>query len=175
MSFFNCPQCSKTFLLKRGLLYHLEHDHSIAPAAMDSMMGPGPSQAIKLGSNISTSSTPPAGDISPAIGRFKVVLKVNFHVEFDLGREDEAQPIRMTIPKDEPYDKFLSRLRNIFHGDSFERSLRRWEYVLVNRQYEKAAPLPLTSPNTYYAMISELLSTRSRWRHALVRRSVSLI
>ena len=138
-------------------------------------MDAGCSQATEMGPNASTPHTPPADDMSPAVGRFKVDPKESFHVEFDLGRGGETQPIRMTIPKNESYDKFLRRLRSIFHGDSFERSLRRWEYTLVDRRFGKAEPLPLTSPNTYYAMISELLSTRSRWRHALIRRSVSIM
>ncbi|KAF6218500.1 hypothetical protein HO133_005849 [Letharia lupina] len=122
---------------------------------------------------MSTASTPSADDINPAVGRFNLRPKVSFHVAYDLGRGDEAQPIRVTVPKDESYDKFLWRLYNVFYGDSFEKSLRQWEYVLVNRQYERGDPLPLTSPNTYYAMVSELLRARSQWRHAVVRRSHS--
>lgn len=133
------------------------------------------SQATELDSKTSTPHTSPADDASSAVGRFKVDPKESFRVEYDLGRGDETQPIRMAIPKDESYDEFLRRLRSIFHGDSFERSLRRFEYTLVSRQYKKADPLPLTSPNTYYAMVSELLSTKSRWRHVLIRRSVSIM
>ena len=154
------------------LAYHLVHDPSLAPVAMNPTIGADSPQTTNLGLNMSTPRTHPVVGMSPVIGRLP---KVSFHVEYDLGRGDGAQPIRMTISKDESYDKFLGRLRNIFYGDSFERSLRRWEYTLVNRQYENADPLPLTSPNTYYAMVSELVGTRSRWRHALIRRSVSLI
>ena len=139
----------------------------------------GPLQATIPSPSMSLPATLPADDISPALShskvRPKVKLKVSFQVAFDLGRGDDVQPIRVAIPKDEPYHKFLWRLRNVFSGDSFERSLRQWEYVLVNRQYEKCDPLPLISPNTYYAMVSELLGPRSRWRHAVVRRSVRLI
>ena len=124
---------------------------------------------------MSTTSTSEADSSSPAVGHFKVGPKVSFRVEYDLGREEEVQPLRVTIPKDEPFNKFLWRLRNVFYGDSFERSLRQWEYVLVDRQYKKGDPLPLTSSNTYYAMVSNLLKPRSQWRHAVVRRSVSLI
>ena len=98
-----------------------------------------------------------------------------FKVEYDLGLGDEVQPIRATIQKDETYGTFFRRLHHVFYGDSLERSLRQWEYVLVNRQYEKDEPLPLTSSNTYYAMVSELLRPRSHYRHAIIRRSVSLM
>ena len=133
------------------------------------------SQTTASDLDTSISSTPLAEDIDPAVGRFKSGSKVSLKVEFDIGRGEEAQPIRMDLPKDESYDKFLSRLHSIFYGDSFERSLRQWEYVLVNRQFEKGDPLPLTSSNTYYAMVSELLRPRSQWRHAVVRRSVSMV
>ncbi|CAD6566990.1 MAG: hypothetical protein ASARMPRED_000454 [Alectoria sarmentosa] len=122
---------------------------------------------------MSIPSSPPAGDIGPATCCFKLETKVSFKVAYDLRRGYEAQPIRVTIPKDESYDQFLWRLHNVFYGDSFERSLRQWEYVLVNRRFEKGDSLPLTSSNTYYAMVSELLRQRSQWRHAVIRRSHS--
>ena len=101
--------------------------------------------------------------------------EARFRVVFDFGRGDEVQPLRTSVPQDESYEKFLGRLDHIFCDDSFERSLHQWEYVLVNRRYEKGDPLPLTSPNTYYAMVGELLKPESRWRHAVVWRSVSLM
>lgn len=124
------------------------------------------------GPNMSIPSTCPANDITLPTGRFKVGPKVRFHVTMDLGRGDEAQPTRVIIQKDESYDTFLRRLHHLFYGDSYERSLHQWEYILVNRQYEKDDPLPLTSSNTYYAMVSEILRPGSRWRYAVVRRSV---
>lgn len=117
----------------------------------------GSSRATKSDINISSPSGPPTGDTNRAVGRFKVGPKLSLHVAFNLGRGDEAQPVRVTIPKDESYEKFLWRLRGISYDGSFETPLHQWEYILVNRQYEKTDPLPLTSSNTY-----------------VVRRSVSL-
>ena len=134
----------------------------------------GSSRATKSDINISSPSGPPTGDTNRAVGRFKVGPKLSLHVAFDLGRGDEAQPVRVIIPKDESYEKFLWRLRGISYDGSFETPLHQWEYILVNRQYEKTDPLSLTSSNTYYAMVSELLRSGSQWRHAVVRRSVSL-
>lgn len=141
-------------------------------------MGPtvaGLSQATTPDPNIFTPSALTADEIRRATRRYKVRPKTNFKVEYDLGRGDEAQPIRVTIQKDESYGTFLRRMDHVFYGDSLERSLHQWEYVLVNRQYEKYEPLPLTSSNTYYAMVSELLRPRSHYRHAVVRRSVGLM
>ena len=109
------------------------------------------------------------------LGRSEVKPKEIFKVSFDIGRGDEVQPIRMTLPRDESYSNFLRKLNSLFYGDSFERSLRQWEYILVDREFQRANPLPLTSSNTYYAMVSELLRPRSQWLHAMVRRSVSLM
>ena len=106
-------------------------------------------------------------------GRSEVKPKEFFKVAFDIGRGDDVQPIRMALPRYESYNTFLRKLHSLFYGDSFERSLRQWEYVLVDRRFQRANPLPLTSSNTYYAMVSELLRPRSRWLHAVVRRSVS--
>lgn len=174
MSTFDCPRCSKVFFQKRPWVYHLKHLHRLAPLPMDPTTV-SPSQVTISGPNIPTLSTTPADNEIPAIGRFKVGPKVSFKVAYDLGRGDEAQPVQVTISKDESYDKFLGRLQNVFYGAYFERSLRQWEYILVNRYYERGDPLPLTSSNTYYAMVSELLRPKSRWRHAVVRRSVSLM
>ena len=173
MTTFDCPRCSKIFDSKGAWIYHLQHSrHGLALVSMIPTTI-GPSQATTSGSSMSIPSTPPAGDIGPATRCFKLETKVSFKVAYDLGRGYEAQPIRVTIPKDESYDQFLWRLHNVFYGDSFERSLRQWEYVLVNRRFEKGESLPLTSSNTYYAMVSELLRHRSQWRHAVIRRSVS--
>ena len=173
MTSFDCPRCWKTFSLERWLILHLKCEHGIAPVLLDPTVAE-PSQVTEWDPDMSTPSTPPAQDIIPAAHPC-IEPKVNFHMVYDLDQGDEVQPLRMNIPRDESYDKFLQRLRHIFYGDSLERSLRQWEYVLVNRQYEKSDPLPLTSSNTYYAMVSELLRPKSRWRHAIVRRSVRLI
>ena len=87
-------------------------------------MEASPSQDTKVGPNKYIPYTPPASGISLAVDRFGVGPEMRFRVEYDLGQG--AQPIRMTVSKDESYEKFLRRLRNIFYGDSFERSLRRW-------------------------------------------------
>lgn len=147
----------------------MEHKHGVASVPMDPTVA-GSSQA-----NMFTPGTLPADDISPAVGRFKEEPKVSFKVAYDLGQGDKAPPIRVIIPKDESYDKFFGRLHNVFYGDSFERSLRQWEYILVHSKYQKDDPLPLVGSNTYYAMVSELLRPRSPWKHAVVRRSVSLM
>ena len=167
---FPCVQCSKTFRSKTLWVYHLKHEHGLAPVQLD------PTKTdhlgvIELEPNMSTPSTSPAEITSPA---FQHCVKPEIKVVFDLGPGDEVQPIRTTVPMDESYDKFLGRLHHVFCGDSFERSLRQWEYVLVTRRYEKGDPLPLTSPNTYYAMVGELLRPRSGWRHVIIRRSVSV-
>ncbi|KAL9131554.1 MAG: hypothetical protein Q9175_006739 [Cornicularia normoerica] len=132
-----------------------------------------PTVAGSSQANMLTPGTLPADDISPAVGRFKEEPKVSFKVAYDLGQGDKAPPIRVIIPKDESYDKFFGRLHNVFYGDSFERSLRQWEYILVHSKYQKDDPLPLVGSNTYYAMVSELLRPRSPWKHAVVRRSHS--
>ena len=170
---FPCVQCSKTFHLKSRWVYHLEHEHGLAPVQLNPTET-HLSGVIVLGPNMSTPSMSPAEIASPAF-QHCVGPEVRFKVAFDLGQGDEVQPVRTTVPRDESYDKFLGRLHHIFCGDSFERSLRQWEYVLVNRRYEKGDPLPLTSPNTYYVMVGELLRPKSRWRHAVVRRSVSVM
>lgn len=172
MSAFDCPLCSKVFVMKAAWVYHLEHRHGLAPVSMYPTTV-DPSQVNVSGPNLSTTNLPRAHKISPAIGCFKVGPKVSFKVAYDLGRGDKAQPIQVTIQKDESYNMFLRRLHSIFDDGPLERSLRQWEYVLVNRQYERGDPLPLTSSNTYYAMVSELLRPRSLWRHAVVRRSHS--
>ena len=172
MSAFDCPLCSKIFVMKAAWVYHLEHQHGLAPVSMYPTTL-DPSQATLSGPDVSTPSLPLVQDMSSAIGRFKVGLKVSFKVAYDRG--DEAQPVQVTIQKDESFNMFFRRLHGVFYGDSFERSLRRWEYILVSRRYKKGDPLPLTSSNTYYAMLSELLRPRSRWRHAIIRRSVGLV
>lgn len=169
---FLCVQCSKSFHLKTRWIHHLEHEHGLAvqrDSAETHLSG-----VMKLDPNISTRSMSPAESTSPAF-QHRVGPEMRFRVAFDLGHGDEVQPVRMTVPSHESFEKFLGRLHHFFIGDSFERFLRQWEYVLVNRQYEKGDPLPLTSPNTYYAMVGELLRPRSRWRHAIVRRSVSVM
>ena len=170
---FPCVQCSKTFRLKKQWVHHLEHKHGLTPIQVDPTET-DPLVVIELDPNISTPSMSPAEITSPDFQHY-VGPEVRFKVAFDLGQGDEVKPLRTTVPRDESYDKFFGRLQHIFCGDSFERSLRQWEYVLVNWRYEKGDPLPLTSPNTYYAMVGELLRPRSRWRHAVVRRSVSVI
>lgn len=168
---FPCVQCSKTFRLKTSWVYHLEHEHGLAPLQLD-LRETDPSKVVDLGPNISTPSMSPARITSPA-SQQSTGPDIRFKVAFDLCQEGEVQQIRTTVPKDESYDKFLGRLHHVFCGDSFKRSFQQWEYVLINRRYEKGDPLPLTSPNTYYAMVGELLRPGSRWRHAVVRRSVS--
>ena len=116
----------------------------------------------------------PPGIPSPAFQK-SVWPGVRFKIVFEIGQGDEVKLLRTSVPRDESYEKFLGRLDHIFSGDSLERSLRQWEYVLANWRYEKGDPLPLTSPNTYYAMVSELLKPGSRWKHAIVRRSVSVM
>ena len=132
---------------------------------------------VKGSSNasISTPGTLLANGVTRDVfGRSEVKPKEFFKVAFDIGRGDEVQPIRMAFPRDESYSTFLRKLQSLFYGDSFERSIRQWEYILVDRGFQRANPLPLTSSNTYYAMVSELLKPRSRWLNAVVRRSVSL-
>lgn len=169
---FKCVQCPKTFLLERQWVDHLEREHGVAPVLLNPTVSHS-LQVTELGPNLSTPSTPTVDNIAPASHQ-GLGPKVSFHVAYDLSQGDEVSPIRTTIPKEESYVKFLRRLRHVFCGDSFERSLRQWEYVLVNRQYQKGNPLLLTSSNTYYAMVSELLRPRSPWRYAVIRRSVSL-
>ena len=126
--------------------------------------------------SISTPGTLLADGVTRDVfGRPGVKPKEFFKVAFDIGRGDEVQPIRMALPRDESYSTFLRRLQSLFYGDSFERSIRQWEYILVDRGFQRAKPLPLTSSNTYYAMVSELLKPRSQWLNAVVRRSVSLL
>ena len=117
---------------------------------MDQTMA-SPVHTSAPGPNMSIPSTYPADDIALPTGCFEVGPKVRFHVTLDLGRGDEAQPTRLIIQKDESYETFLRRLHHFFYDNSYERSLRQWEYVLINRRYEKDDPLPLTSSNTYYA------------------------
>ena len=146
-------------------------NYSLSPGFMKPAVG---DQLHRTNSEVNTTSDrSSADDIKKAVGRFNVGPKLTFYVAFDLSGGGEAQPDQVIIPKDESYDKFLGRLCNTYDG-SFKTPLHRWDYVLVNRQYDKADPLPLTSPNTYYAMVSELLRSRSPWRHAVIRRSVSL-
>lgn len=172
MAFFACPRCLATFNLEGWWIYHLESEHGLAPVLLKPTVA-DPSQVTKSVPNVATPSIRTADNIIPAV-QHSGGPKLSFRVEYDLGKGGETQPIRLTIPKDESYDKFLRRLHDVFYGDSFERSHRQWEYVLVNRQYLKGNPLPLTSSNTYYAMVSELLRPRSPWRHAVIQRSVSL-
>lgn len=173
MTSFHCPKCSKTFSLQKWWVYHLKHGHGLAPVLLNPTVA-DLSHVSNPDPNVSTSGTSQVDDLGPVVHKM-VKRRVSFHVAFDRGRGDGVQPLRVIVPRDESYDKFLSRLRNVFYGEDFERSLRQWEYVLVNRQYEKSDPLPLTSSNTYYAMLSELLRPNSRWRHAVVRRSVSVM
>ena len=143
--------------------------YDVEPVTMD--------QKVKGSSNasISTPGTLLADGVTRDVfGRSGVKPKEFFKVAFDIGRGDEVQPIRMSLPRYESYGTFLRRLQSLFYGDSFERSLRQWEYILVDRGFQRANPLPLTSSNTYYAMVSDLLRPRSQWLHAVVRRSVSL-
>ena len=158
---------------KHRWVYHLKRGHGLAPVLLDPTVA-HLSQVTKSDPNISTSSTSLVDDLGPVVHNM-VRPKVSFRVAFDRGQGDQVQPIRVTVPRDESYDKFLGRLRNVFYGEDFKRSLRQWEYVLVNHQYEKGDLLPLTSPNTYYAMLSELLRPESKWRHAVIRRSVSVV
>ena len=169
---FPCVQCSKTCRSKTQGAYHLKQEHGLAPVQLDPTET-DPSGVMELGPNMSTPSMSAAEGTSPAF-QHCVGPKVRFKVAFNLG-QGEVQPIQTTVPQDASYEKFLGRLHHVFCSDSFERSLRQWEYVLVNWQYEKGGPLQLTSPNTYYAMVRELLRPRSRWRHAVVRRSVSVM
>ena len=148
---------------------NLNNKYDVEPVTMD--------QKVKGSSNasISTPGTLLADGVTRDVfGRSGVKPKEFFKVAFDIGRGDEVQPIRMALPRDESYSTFLRRLQSLFYGDSFERSLRQWEYILVDRGFKRANPLPLTSSNTYYAMVSDLLRARSQWLHAVVRRSVSL-
>ena len=170
---FKCVQCPKTFLLERPWVHHLKHEHGLAPMRLDPTLT-DPLQVTEMRTNLSMPSTPRTDNIAPAPHQ-GLGPKVSFHVAFEFSQGDEVSPIRTTIPKDESYENFLRRLRHVFYGDSFERSLRQWEYVLVNRQYKKGDPLLLTSSNTYYAMVSELLRPRSPWRYAVIRRSVSVM
>lgn len=170
---FKCVQCPEMFLLERQWVDHLESEHGLVPVLLNPTVSDS-SQMTKSDPSLSNPSTRPVDNIAPA-PRQGVEPKVRFHVAYDLGRGDEVSPIRTTIPKDESYENFLRRLRYVFDGESFEISLRQWEYVLVNRQYERGDPLLLTSSNTYYAMVSELLRPRSTWRYAIIRRSVSVI
>ena len=169
---FQCVKCSKAFYLEREWVYHLNHEHGLAPVLLETVAGP--SQVTESSPTLSTPSIPAVVNSSQDFHQF-LGPKVSFHVVYDLGLGDEVQPIRTTIPREESYDNFFRRLRHVFYGDTFERSLRQWEYVLVNRQYEKGNPLPLTSSNQYYAMVSELLRPRSPWRHAVIGRSVSVM
>ena len=172
MTSFHCPKCSKTFSLEKWWVYHLKHGHGLAPVLLNPTVA-DLSHVTNSDPNISTSSTSPVDDLGPVVHKM-MKRKVSFRVAFDRGQGDKVQPIRVIVPRDESYEKFLGRLRNVFYSEDFEKSLRQWEYVLVNRQYEKGNPLPLTSSNTYYAMLSELLRPDSGWRHAVVRRSVSV-
>ena len=172
MTSFHCPKCSKTFSFKKRWVYHLNHGHGLAPVSLNPTVA-DLSHVSNSDPNVSTSNTSQVDDLGPVVHKM-MKRKVSFRVAFDRGQEDKVQPIRVIVPRDESYDKFLSRLRDVFYGEDFERSLRQWECVLVNRQYEKSDPLPLTSSNTYYAMLSELLRPNSGWRHAVVRRSVSV-
>ena len=170
---FPCIRCSKNFRVKTRWIYHLKREHGLAPLQLD-LTETGLLEVIELGPNVFTPSMSPAEITSPAF-RQCTNSDIRFKVAFDLSQGGEVRPIRTTVPRNESYDKFLGRLQHIFGGDSFERSLRQWEYVLVNWRYEKGDPLPLTSPSTYYAMVGELLRPGSRWRHAVVRRSVSVM
>ena len=170
---FPCVQCSKTFLSKTRWVYHLEHEHGLAPVQLDPMKT-HLSGAIELGPNMSTPSMSPP-EITSSAFQHSAGPEARFKIAFDLGQGDGVQPLRTSVPRDESYDKFIGRLDHIFYGEPFENSLRQWEYVLVNWRYEKGDPLPLTSPNTYHAMVSELLRPKFRWRHAVVRRSVSVM
>ena len=97
---------------------------------------------------------------------------MRFKIEFDLGRGDEVQPLRTTIPRDDPYDTFLRRLSHIFCYDPSRGSQYQWEYILVDRSFEKGEPLPLNTSDAYYAMVNDLVRTNSPWRHAVVRQPV---
>ena len=147
----------------------LKNQYDVEPMTMD--------PTVKGSSNASM-STPGAllagGVTRDVFGHSGVKPKEFFKVAFDIGRGDEVQPIRMALPRQESYSTFLRRLHSLFYGDSFERSLRQWEYILVDRGFQRANPLPLTSSNTYYAMVSELLRPKSPWLNAVVRQSVSL-
>lgn len=169
-----CVQCPKNFLLERQWVDHLKREHGVVPVLLPDPTTADTSQVTESGPTLSTPSTPPADNIAPAPHQ-GLGPKVSFHIAYDLSQGDEVSPIRTNIPKGESYENFLRRLRHVFYGDSFERSLRQWEYILVNRQYKKGDPLLLTSANTYYAMVSELLRPRSPWRYAIIRRSVSVM
>ena len=169
---FPCPQCSKTFHFKTRWVRHLEREHGLAPVQVDPMKT-DLSGAIELGTNMSAPSMSAPETTSPALEDCVEPQVRSFSIEFDLGLGDGVQPFRTSIPWDESYDNFTRRLDGIFCRESFENSLHHLEYVLVSSGYEKGNPRQLSTPNTYYAMVSELMTPKSRWRHAAVRRSVS--
>ncbi len=169
---FDCPWCSEAFPLQAWWVYHLERKHGVTPVLLDPTMA-NSSQVTGMVLNMSAPSTQPADSTNPAVHN-DVRPKANFHVVYDLGQGNRVQQIRTIVPRDESYSKFLQRLQNVFFGNTFKRPLPQWEYVLVDRRYEKDDPLPLTTSNTYYAMVSELLRPKSCWRHTIVRRAVSL-
>ena len=171
MPSFICPRCSATFTRARWWIYHMQYYHERARVLWNS---PEPQASQMIGSDPTVSATTPMAAEDIAVTAPHVGPKTMFRVAYEFGRGNKKPPLRTIIPKNESYSKFLQRLHHVYHGDSFDRSLRQWEYVLVNHRYEKGDPLPLTSSSTYYAMVSELLSPRSQWRHAVIRRSVSL-
>lgn len=138
MSSFYCPCRSKTFVLKGTWVYHLTHNYGLELVSMNPTVA-SPLQTTTSGPTVSTSSTSPvAGSgTSPTLGHLKARPKLSFEVAYDLGQGDEAQPIRGTVPKNESYAEFLWRLHHVFYGETFERSLHQWEYILVNHRYEK--------------------------------------
>lgn len=171
---FECPHCRATFPRMRLLAKHMENDDNLDPAWIRQWISSLP---LEIQKRISPPvPAPPVLDTSPSLDAYSDTTEPDFTISYFRVWFVRAWNIqRREIPVRESFEGFCRQLRSLFHYDMFKVNIDQFEYVLIKKGDlgEEGPTEPFENSKSYDGMVLQLARTRSPWRHAVVRHTVS--
>lgn len=170
MGDLQCPQCLAKYPNLDLLASHMERDDNISPEWITQWVSIFADQKRKSESpspspfNSSTDTDTDTTEIDLAVARFRVWFVL-----------DGVTIHRREIPGNEKFEGFCSQLESLYYKPGSKFDVSQFEYVLVRKKRGQSVKAePFTGSRSYLRMRNKLLEDKSPWRHATVRRIMTV-
>lgn len=168
MGLFQCPHCLASYATLGVLASHMDRDDNPCSELMNhwasalANRGPQPNSQTPTSSDPSTYTDTSGAD--PTVAYFRIWFLL-----------DGVTIHRREIPTNESFEGFCAQLASLYHRSGSNFVVSQFEYALITKKRDGGTKAePFTGPISYQRMKSALLVDRSPWRHATVRRIVTV-
>lgn len=167
---FQCPRCLAVYSSLEILASHMERDDKISREWTTQWVSifanqkrkPEPPSPTRF--NSATGTDTDTTEIDLAVARFRVWFVL-----------DGVTIHRREIPGNEKFEGFCSQMESLFYNPESKFDVSQFEYVLIAKKRDgNPKAEPFTGSSSYQRMKNELLENKSPWRHAIVRRNVTV-